>query len=126
MLKDAILLVSFGVEAVAALIVVAGALEAALKAVPAFLRRREAPAVADAAREPQEAIRLRLGRWLALALEFELAADILRTGIAPGWNEIGQLGAIIVLRTALNFFLRREIADAPRRCGPDQRPADAP
>jgi len=125
MLKESILFVSFGVEAVAALIVVAAALEAALRAVPAFLRRHELPA-ADAAREPQEAIRLRLGRWLALALEFELAADILRTGIAPGWNEIGQLGAIIVLRTALNFFLRREIADAPRGCGTDRRPADGP
>lgn len=36
---------------------------------------------------------------LALALEFELAADILRTAIAPTWNEIGQFAAIIVLRT---------------------------
>lgn len=114
-MKDIILLVSFGVEAIAALIVVAGAVEAALGAVPAFFRRAGGSVAAEASREPQEAIRLRLGRWLALALEFELAADILRTGIAPGWNEIGQLGAIIVLRTALNFFLRREIADTSRR-----------
>lgn len=62
-----------------------------------------------------EQIRLTLGRWLALALEFELAADILRTAIAPTWNEIGQLAAIIVLRTALNFFLQREIDHAARR-----------
>jgi len=62
-----------------------------------------------------ELIRLALGRWLALALEFELAADILRTTIAPTWNEIGQLAAIIVLRTVLNFFLQREIDHAARR-----------
>ena len=59
-----------------------------------------------------EAIRLELGRWLGLALEFEIAADILRTAVAPTWNEIGQLAAIIVLRTALNFFLRKEIEKA--------------
>ena len=62
-----------------------------------------------------EDIRLTLGRWLALALEFELAADILRTAIAPTWNEIGQLAAIIVLRTALNYFLQREIDQAASR-----------
>lgn len=54
------------------------------------------------------AIRLLLARYLALALEFQLAADILSTAIAPGWQEIGKLGAIAVIRTALNFFLSRE------------------
>jgi uncharacterized membrane protein len=62
-----------------------------------------------------QAIRLTLGRWLALALEFELVADILRTAIAPTWNEIGQLAAIVILRTALNFFLQREIDHAAER-----------
>jgi uncharacterized membrane protein len=62
-----------------------------------------------------EEVRLTLGRWLALALEFELAADILRTAVAPSWNEIGQLAAIIVLRTALNYFLQREIDHAADR-----------
>lgn len=56
-----------------------------------------------------ESIRLSLGKWLALSLEFLLAADILRTVVAPTWNEIGQLAAIIVLRTTLNFFLQREV-----------------
>ena len=63
----------------------------------------------------KEAVRLELGRWLALALEFELAADILRTAVAPTWNEIGQLAAIVVLRTALNYFLQQEIDKAARR-----------
>jgi len=58
--------------------------------------------------ESTEEIRLRLARWLALAIEFELAADIIRTMIAPTWNDIGQLAAIIVIRTTLNFFLDRE------------------
>ena len=36
--------------------------------------------------------------WLLLALEFELAADIIRSAIAPTWQDIGQLGAIAVIR----------------------------
>jgi uncharacterized membrane protein len=52
-----------------------------------------------------------LGSWLSFALEFEVAADILRTAIAPSWNQIGQLAAIIVLRSALNFVLRAESAE---------------
>lgn len=54
-------------------------------------------------------VRVKLGRGLTVALEFLLAADILRTAVAPTWNEIGKLGAIAVLRTALNYFLEREI-----------------
>jgi uncharacterized membrane protein len=54
-------------------------------------------------------VRLTLARYLALALEFQLAADILSTAIAPSWTSIGQLAAIAVIRTALNFFLTREM-----------------
>ena len=50
-----------------------------------------------------------------MALELELGADILRTAVAPTWTEIGQLGAIVVLRTALNFFLQQEIDKAASR-----------
>jgi uncharacterized membrane protein len=42
---------------------------------------------------------LGFGGWLLLGLEFELAAGIVRTAIAPTWTEIGQLGAIAVIRT---------------------------
>ena len=65
--------------------------------------------------DPRETIRLKLGRWLALALEFQLAADILKTAVAPTWDDVGKVAAIIVLRTMLNFFLAREIATAERQ-----------
>jgi uncharacterized membrane protein len=55
-------------------------------------------------------VRLTLARYLSLALEFQLAADILSTAISPSWDQIGKLGAIAVIRTGLNFFLAREIA----------------
>ena len=54
-------------------------------------------------------VRLELGKSLALSLEFLLAADILRTAVAPTWEEIGKLAAIAALRTLLNFFLEREL-----------------
>ncbi len=57
------------------------------------------------------AIRLSLGRFLALGLEFQLAGDVLRTAIAPSFTEIGQLASIAAIRTALNYFLAREIAN---------------
>lgn len=64
---------------------------------------------------PKDEIRLSLGRSLALALEFELGADILKTAVAPTWNDIGQLAAIADLRTALNYFLERELEQAQER-----------
>jgi uncharacterized membrane protein len=54
-------------------------------------------------------IRLTLGKSLALALEFLLAADVLRTAVAPNWDDIGKLAAIAALRTLLNYFLEREL-----------------
>jgi uncharacterized membrane protein len=55
--------------------------------------------------------RLILSRFLALALEFQLAADLLGTTVAPSWDQLGRLGAIALIRTFLNYFLAREIDD---------------
>ena len=57
---------------------------------------------------------LGFARWLILGLEFMLAADIVRTVIAPTWVDIGQLAAIAVIRTFLNFFLERDLEAAAR------------
>ena len=63
---------------------------------------------------PPEGLRLSLGRSLALSLEFLLGADILRTAVEPSWDELGRLAAIATIRTALNYFLQREIAQDTR------------
>ncbi|MEH6436515.1 DUF1622 domain-containing protein [Massilia sp. DD77] len=67
-------------------------------------------------------IRLTFARYLTLALELQLAADILSTSVAPTWDRIGKLAAIAVIRTGLNYFLTKEINEerkseesAPRR-----------
>ena len=107
-LKQGTLWLAAAVEASAALVIGLAALEATVRALLLFLPHRPSPGAPD----EKEAVRLRLGRWLAVALELELGADILRTAVAPTWNEIGQLGAIVVLRTALNYFLQLEIDKA--------------
>lgn len=59
--------------------------------------------------ENYDAVRQILARYLALALELQLSADILSTAITPSWEQIGKLGAIATIRTGLNYFLMREI-----------------
>jgi uncharacterized membrane protein len=62
-------------------------------------------------------IRLYLGRYLALGLEFQLGADILSTAVAPSLDDVILLGAIAAIRTALNFFLSQELARERREVG---------
>lgn len=100
--KQVIEYLARGVEFAAALIIAFAAVEATVKALVLFFKR-------DATAEQKTDVRLTLGRWLAVALEFELAADILNTAVTPSWNDIAKLGAIATLRTALNYFLEREI-----------------
>ncbi|WP_291429975.1 DUF1622 domain-containing protein [Deinococcus sp.] len=110
--------VALGVELTAAIIIALAALVGAVRALLAFVPPRFAGnkfagrtfSEHDAAPDVQkESLRLDLARWLAVALEFTLAADILRTAIAPSWDDIGKLAAIATLRTLLNYFLQREI-----------------
>lgn len=61
-------------------------------------------------RRSLEAIRLHLGRWLSMALEFQLAADIVATTVNPNGETLIQLAAVALIRTFLNVFLAREIA----------------
>lgn len=54
-------------------------------------------------------VRIQFGSSLTVSLELLLPADILATAIAPTWDDIGKLAAIAALRTALNFFLEKEL-----------------
>ena len=90
------------IETIGALIIGIGVLIALVY----FVRALIPPRV-----ESYNKIRLVLARYLALALEFQLGADILSTAIAPSWDQIGKLGAIAVIRTALNYFLSLEMKE---------------
>jgi uncharacterized membrane protein len=58
-------------------------------------------------------LRLLFGGWLVLALEFQLAADIVKTTVAPTYENLIQLGAVAVIRTFLNYFLSKELHELP-------------
>jgi uncharacterized membrane protein len=53
--------------------------------------------------------RLHLAEGLAMALEFKLGGEILRTVVVRDMAEIMQVGAIILLRAALTFLIHWEI-----------------
>ena len=61
-----------------------------------------------------ERVRLVLARFIALGLEFQLAADVMATAVAPSFEQIGRLAAVAGVRTLLNLFLAREIEHAER------------
>lgn len=88
------------IEAVGAIVIGIGMILAGLR----FARASFPPTARDFTD-----VRLMLARFLAIALEFQLGADILSTAVAPSWDAIGKLAAIAVIRTALNYFLGREM-----------------
>lgn len=61
---------------------------------------------------PYLKLRLRFGAWLAIALEFQLGADILNTTVAPTFEALAKLGAIALIRTFLNYFLSKELQES--------------
>jgi uncharacterized membrane protein len=54
-------------------------------------------------------------RWLVAALTFQLAADIIETSISTDWETIARVAAIAVIRTFLNYFLDRDLAEVRER-----------
>lgn len=95
-----------GVETIGALVIAAGVVVGVIQ----FLRTsflRQPDGYTD--------VRLRLSRFLAVALEFQLGADLLSTAIAPSWNTIRNLAAIAIIRTGLNYFLGREMTEEAKR-----------
>ena len=102
LLKTVAASIALGVEITAALVIAYGAVEA----IVGILTTLTTKATRLGSRKT---VWVHFGVWLLLGLEFELAADILRTLIAPSWGDIGQLAAIGAIRTALNYFLEKDI-----------------
>ena len=105
-----------GVEAMGAAVIALGVLVGLVQFVRASFHRSP---------DGYNAIRLTIARYLAVALEFQLAADLLSTAVAPSWTAIGKLAAIAAVRTGLNYFLGREMREvrAGAGAGAGERPA---
>jgi uncharacterized membrane protein len=96
------------IDAAAVLVAGGGALEAAIGVTRVVARRNTPGARKDVWRG--------FAVWLVLALEFQLAADIIHSVVAPSWQDVGMLAAIAVIRTFLNVFLEKDLerVDGPR------------
>ena len=100
--------IALAVEAAVVLIVAIGAGEALFKTVQLIFN-------GGLSNEGRRDIGLRFAIWILLALEFALASDIIRTAIAPSWDDVGKLGAIAAIRTGLNWFLAKDIEEYSAR-----------
>ena len=89
------------VEACGALVVILGV----VRAIVAYLR-----SFASHGHVPVAPIRIQLGQSMVVGLEFQVAADVLRTAANPTWDDILFLAVLIGIRTVLNFLLEWELA----------------
>ena len=103
------------IEAGAVLVVAFGAFQALMSLLVAIVGR--------AANEMRgREIWIKFATWILLALEFALAADLVRTAVAPTWDDISKLAVIATIRTMLNYFLAKDIMafDKSQEPGPER------
>ncbi|TWI04965.1 putative membrane protein [Luteimonas cucumeris] len=100
------------IDMMAYLIVVIGTVQAFVAGMHLVITR-------DRSGRDRRQVWLTYARWLVAALTFQLAADIIESSIAPSWESIAQLGAVAVIRTFLNYFLDRDLAEVRERQHPE-------
>jgi uncharacterized membrane protein len=100
--------IGFAVEAMALAIIAVGSVRAFFAGLGAMVLR---PSQHQAIRE----VWLDYARYLIAGLTFQLAADIVRTTVAPTWDDVGRLAAIAVTRTFLSYFLERDLVEVRER-----------
>ncbi len=88
------------VEACGALVVVMGVARAIWRYLKSYLQHDPLHVAS---------LRLQLGQSMVMGLEFQVAADILRTALRPTVNDMVLLAALIGVRTVLNYLLEREL-----------------
>jgi uncharacterized membrane protein len=92
-----------GIDALALVFIVLGTIETFIGGLRLMLFSRSG--------HEQRDVWLRYARWLIAGLTFQLAADIMETSITSGWDAVGRIAAIAVIRTFLNYFLERDLTD---------------
>jgi len=101
------------IDIIALVVIVIGTLDVLVRGLPVMFASPDGHERRD--------IWLRYSRWLVAALTFQLAADIIETSVGTSWDDIGRLGAIAVIRTFLDYFLARDVAERREL----QHPSDA-
>ena len=105
LLRECANYVALAAELCSVLCIAVGMVETLVQAARAFAGG------SAASRQARRELWAQFARWIVLALEFALAADIVRTAIAPTWDDIGRLGAIALIRTVLNYFLEKDMQE---------------
>ena len=95
------------IDAIALLVIVFGTVEAVLSMLKVVVT------AADGHERRQ--VWINYGRWLVAGLTFQLAADILETSITTDWESVARLGLVALIRTVLNYFLERDLAEVRER-----------
>ena len=95
------------IDAIALVLVLVGTVEALIGTAKLIFGERSGHLRRD--------VWLRYARWLVGALTFQLAADIIESSITTSWEAIARLAAIAVIRTFLNYFLERDLAETRER-----------
>ena len=96
------------IQAMALLIVIFGTVQAFIRSVQAMFN----PSPMS---RHFHASYIQYARWLVAGLTFQLAADIIETAISPNWDDIGRLAANSAIRTFVNYFLERDLAEVEKR-----------
>ena len=106
-LADTLEYVSFGIGLIAFLIIIWGVIKSVIKFIKVYFLKHSPE---KQSLNLLSSVRYDLGYHLLIALEFLIAADIIRTIIKPTLEELGILGAIVTIRVVLSYFLHKEIS----------------
>lgn len=99
--KHITIYISHTLEIISAVVIAAALLKLVWNYFQSFLKAKSSLSAMD--------VRITFGSAVAVSLELLLGADVLATAVAPSWDDIGKLAAIATLRTALNYFLEKEL-----------------
>jgi uncharacterized membrane protein len=95
------------IEAAAFVVIVVGTIEILIRGFPALFGEKPG--------NERREVWLRYARVLIAGLTLQLAADIIESAISTSWEAIARLAAIAVVRTFLNYFLERDMAEVRER-----------
>jgi uncharacterized membrane protein len=107
LLKEAVHWTAIVIELMAVVVIAYGSIEAFVVLVRTVF--------AHVSMEDRRTAWLRFLRFLVVALTFQLAADLVHIAIARGWEDLGRVAAIAVIRTFLAYFLERDLSEANER-----------
>ena len=108
-LVNALEWIAVGVDLVAILVMLVGAARFTIGVVRAELSRDARRRVAGINHE-----RLELGRYILAGLELLIVSDIIHTALSLELYDLMFLGLLVIIRSAISFFLDREIREIRR------------